>query len=126
MSDVRQFLSDPARMGKITAIDMRMYRNTPRGKPQWSRTARITAEVNAPKISCGAPSWATLPRGSFDANRYINWRLFWDYSGGNVSENMCQQLSFWYKALRPADPAGGDHDRRRLIYGKTAARCPTR
>src|SRR5260370_8659840 len=35
----------------------------------------------------------------FDANRYINWRFYWDYSGGNVYENMCHQLSFWYKAL---------------------------
>jgi predicted dehydrogenase len=35
----------------------------------------------------------------FDANRYINWRFFWDYSGGNVYENMCHQLSFWYKVM---------------------------
>src|SRR6201996_3217771 len=46
MSDVRQFVSEPDRMGKITAIDMHMFRNTPRGKPQWSRTARITSDVN--------------------------------------------------------------------------------
>jgi predicted dehydrogenase len=35
----------------------------------------------------------------FDPNRYINWRFFWDYSGGNVYENMCHQLSFWYKVM---------------------------
>ncbi len=39
------------------------------------------------------------PDVPFDANRYINWRFFWDYSGGNVYENMCHQLSFWYKAM---------------------------
>jgi predicted dehydrogenase len=39
------------------------------------------------------------PERPFDANRYINWRFFWDYSGGNVFENMCHQLAFWYKAL---------------------------
>jgi predicted dehydrogenase len=98
MSDVRMFLSDRERVGRITAIDMRMYRNTPRGKPQWSRTARITPEVNAENIL-----WESFlgdaPRREFDANRYMNWRLFWDYSGGNVYENMCHQVSFWYKAL---------------------------
>jgi hypothetical protein len=35
----------------------------------------------------------------FDANRYINWRYFWDYSGGGVHENLSQQLAFWYKTL---------------------------
>ena len=29
MTDVRQFLSEPDRMGKITAMTMHMYRNTP-------------------------------------------------------------------------------------------------
>ena len=36
----------------------------------------------------------------FDANRFIHWRYFWDYSGGNVSESMSQQLAFWYRALQ--------------------------
>jgi predicted dehydrogenase len=98
MSDVKMFLSDPERMGKITAIDMHMYRNTPHGKPQWSRTARITADVNAENVL-----WKSFlgeaPEREFDANRYMNWRYFWDYSGGNVYENMCHQMSFWYKAL---------------------------
>ena len=40
------------------------------------------------------------PAHDFDANRYINWRYFWDYSGGNVYENMCHQVEFWYKALK--------------------------
>src|SRR6202034_1395631 len=35
----------------------------------------------------------------FDAQRFINWRFFEDYSGGNVYENLSQQLAFWYKAL---------------------------
>ena len=29
----------------------------------------------------------------------VNWRFFWDYSGGNVYENMCHQLAFWYKVM---------------------------
>ena len=39
------------------------------------------------------------PKHPFDANRYINWRFYWDYSGGNFYENMCHQVAFWYKVL---------------------------
>lgn len=98
MSDVRQFLADPRRMGRITAVDMRMYRNTPRGKPQWSRAARVTPEVNASNID-----WAAFlgdaPGCDFDPQRFLNWRLYWDYSGGSVFEHMSHQLGFWYRAL---------------------------
>jgi predicted dehydrogenase len=98
MIDVQQFLSDPERLGKITAIDMHMYRNTPHGKPQWSRTARITPDVN-PENVLWKSFLGEAPQREFDPNRYMNWRFFWDYSGGNVYENMCHQVSFWYKAL---------------------------
>ena len=35
----------------------------------------------------------------FDAQRYMNWRFYWDYSGGNVFENMVHQVGFWYRAF---------------------------
>jgi predicted dehydrogenase len=84
-------------MGKISAIHMVMYRNTPHGKPQWSRPIYpdMTPENILWKQFLG--DTRDLP---FDANRYINWRFFWDYSGGNVYENMCHQVSFWYKAMK--------------------------
>ncbi|HXS93789.1 MAG TPA: Gfo/Idh/MocA family oxidoreductase [Candidatus Limnocylindrales bacterium] len=86
----------PELMGKITYIHGVMYRNTPHGKPQWSRP--VTPDMNPENIV-----WKSFlgeaPPHAFDANRYINWRFFWDYSGGNVYENMCHQLSFWYKAM---------------------------
>jgi len=86
----------PANMGKITMIHAHMYRNTPHGKPQWSRPIYpdMTPENIIWKSFLGEAR--DLP---FDANRYRNWRFFWDYSGGNVYENMCHQLSFWYKVL---------------------------
>jgi len=86
----------PEAMGKITAIHAHMFRNTPHGKPQWSRPAYpdMTPENILWKSFLGE-----APPVDFDANRYINWRFFWDYSGGNVYENMCHQLSFWYKVL---------------------------
>jgi len=86
----------PENMGKITMIHGHMYRNTPHGKPQWSRP--VYPDMTPENII-----WRSFLGESkqvdFDPNRYINWRFFWDYSGGNVYENMCHQLSFWYKVL---------------------------
>ncbi len=95
IADAQGFLK-PELMGKITAIHSHMYRNTPHGKPQWSRPTfpDMTAENIIWKSFLGE-----APQHEFDANRYINWRLFWDYSGGNVYENMCHQLSIWYKVM---------------------------
>jgi predicted dehydrogenase len=83
-------------VGKITAIHAHMYRNTPHGKPQWSRPVfpDMTPENIIWKSFLGE-----APQHDFDANRYVNWRFFWDYSGGNVYENMCHQLAFWYKVM---------------------------
>ena len=74
-----------------------MYRNTPHGKPQWSRPVYpdMTSEHIIWKAFLGE-----APQHEFDPNRYANWRFFWDYSGGNVYENMCHQLSFWYKVMK--------------------------
>ena len=95
MTDAIAFLNS-AKMGKITALPMSMYRNTPHGKPQWSRP--VYPDMTPENII-----WSSFlgeaPKREFDANRYINWRFFFDYSGGNVYENMCHQLAFWYKAL---------------------------
>jgi len=95
MTDALSYLK-PDLMGKITYIQSRMYRNTPHGKPQWSR--QIYPDMTPENIV-----WKSFlgeaPQRPFDANRYLNWRFFWDYSGGNVFENMCHQLSFWYKAM---------------------------
>jgi predicted dehydrogenase len=93
VADAMTFLK-PELMGKITSIEAHMYRNTPHGKPQWSR--QIYPDMTAENIV-----WKSFlggaPERPFDANRYINWRFFWDYSGGNVYENMCHQVAFWYK-----------------------------
>jgi predicted dehydrogenase len=108
LADVAQFLTPADRMGQISALAMRNYRNTPRGKAQWARPALLTADVNPQNVVWNAFAGDT----EFDANRLIHWRYFWDYSGGNVSENMSQQLAFWYRALnlqipRSATMSGG-------------------
>ena len=96
VTDAANFLAT-GNVGKITAIHAHMYRNTPHGKPQWSRPVY-------PDMTTESIMWKSFlgeaPPREFDANRYVNWRFFWDYSGGNVYENMCHQLSFWYKVMR--------------------------
>jgi len=111
LSDVYQFLSPADRIGKVSALVMRNYRNTPLGKAQWARPALLTSDVNPHNVAWDSFVGETSAR-AFDANRFIHWRYFWDYSGGNVSENMSQQLAFWYQALglqipRSATMSGG-------------------
>ncbi len=93
--DALSFLK-PDLVGKVTMIEAHMYRNTPHGKPQWARPVYpdMTPENIVWKSFLGE-----APQTPFDANRYLNWRFFWDYSGGNVYENMCHQLAFWYKIM---------------------------
>jgi predicted dehydrogenase len=95
VADAVSFLQD-RKLGRITAINAMMFRNTPHGKPQWSRP--VTPQMTAENILWNR-FLGEAPKVPFDPNRYINWRFFWDYSGGNVYENMCHQLSFWYKVL---------------------------
>ncbi len=89
-------LATPENLGKITALHAHMYRNTPHGKPQWSRP--VFPDMTPENIIWPA-FLGEAPKVAFDANRYINWRFFWDYSGGNYYENMCHQVAFWYKVL---------------------------
>jgi predicted dehydrogenase len=94
-ADAAKFLTSEL-VGKLTAIRAHMYRNTPRGKAQWSRP--VYPDMMAHNIDWKAFLGETEDR-PFDANRYVNWRYFWDYSGGNVHENMCHQVAFWHKML---------------------------
>lgn len=95
VTDAAAFLK-PELMGKITAIRAQFFRNTPRGKPQWSRP--LYPDMNPANIAWHS-FLGSAPRREFDADRYLNWRLYWDYSGGNVTENLSEQLAFWYKLL---------------------------
>jgi predicted dehydrogenase len=95
VADAQSFLK-PELIGKITAINAHMYRNTPHGKPQWARP--VYPGMDEANIDWRA-FLGDAPERPFDANRFLNWRFFWDYSGGNVFENMCQQVAFWYKTL---------------------------
>jgi predicted dehydrogenase len=95
VTDALNYLAS-GNVGHVTAIRASMYRNTPHGKPQWTRP--VYPDMTAETIDWNA-FVGSAPVRDFDADRYINWRLFQDYSGGNVHENMSQQLAFWYKVM---------------------------
>ena len=95
VADASNYLASGG-LGQVTAIRARMYRNTPHGKPQWTRP--VYPDMTPDRIAWSA-FLGNAPARDFDADRYINWRLFNDYSGGNVHENMSHQIAFWYKVM---------------------------
>jgi predicted dehydrogenase len=93
--DVPMMLADD-KLGHISELRANHYRNHTDQAPPWVR--EIPADATPENIR-----WQEFlgdaPRIEFDAFRFINWRLFWDYSGGNVFENFVHQLGFWFQAL---------------------------
>src|SRR5437763_12090561 len=87
-------LAAPDRMGTITAVHTHHYRNRPYGG--WKRS--IPPDCNLEHIAWKEFEGEAAPH-DFDPQRFMNWRFFWDYSGGNVFENMVHQVGFWYKVL---------------------------
>jgi predicted dehydrogenase len=81
-------------MGRITAIHAHMYRNSPYGG--WKRAIPDDCNPHHVEWKAFEGEAALHP---FDPNRVINWRFFWDYSGGNIFENMVHQVGFWFKAM---------------------------
>ncbi len=87
-------LATPERMGAITALHIHHFRNAPYGG--WMR--EIPPDCDLEHVDWKSFQGEAKPY-PFDPQRYMNWRFFWDYSGGNVFENMVHPVGFWYKAL---------------------------
>jgi predicted dehydrogenase len=87
-------LYTPDRLGTVTAVHTHHYRNAPYGG--WKRN--IPPDCNLEHVGWKEFEGEAAPH-DFDPQRFINWRFFWDYSGGNVFENMVHQVAFWYKVL---------------------------
>ena len=82
------------RLGTITAIQAHHYRNAPYGG--WLR--EVPPDCDAEHVDW--PAFEGEARHyAFDPQRYMNWRFYWDYSGGNCFENMVHQVAFWYQVL---------------------------
>lgn len=88
-------LATPENMGTITMIETHHFRNSPYGG--WIR------KVVPPDCDAQHIDWPLFEgeakRHPFDPDRYLNWRFYWDYSGGNMFENMVHQIGFWYPLL---------------------------
>ena len=93
--DARKWIKDGL-VGKVASVESWMSRNTPRGKGQWVRP--IPEDCNAQNVN-----WKAFlngrPNRPFDAHKFINWRLYWEFSGGNVTENMVHQIGWIIGAL---------------------------
>jgi hypothetical protein len=79
-----------------------MSRNTPHGKGQWVRPT--PSDCTPANVNWGA-FLNGRPDQPFDAYKFINWRLFWEFSGGNVTENMVHQIAWIMSALNLPVPS---------------------
>ena len=95
LKDARRWM-ESGKVGKVTSVDAWMSRNTPEGKGQWVRP--VPPDCNPDHVN-----WKLFLDGRneprFDGNKFINWRLFWEFSGGNVTENMVHQIAWIISAL---------------------------
>jgi len=95
LADAKQWIKD-GYVGKVTMVESWMSRNTKHGQGQWVRA--VPADCNPANVN-----WDAFLNGrktrAFDANKFINWRLFWEFSGGNVTENMVHQIAWIMSAL---------------------------
>jgi predicted dehydrogenase len=93
--DAKQMIKD-GWVGKVTHVESWMSRNTPHGKGQWVRA--VPSDCTAQNVN-----WSAFLNGRpdrpFDPFKLINWRLFWEFAGGNCAENMVHQVAWIMGAL---------------------------
>lgn len=87
--------------GKITMVEAWMSRNSRQGHPQWRRP--IPADCDPQHINYSL-FLNDRPKEAFNAEHFINWRLYWEFSGGNVTENMVHQMAWIISAMDLKEP----------------------
>lgn len=96
LTDAREWIKQ-GWVGKVTHVESWMSRNTPHHKGQWVRP--VPPDCNAQNVD-----WQAFLNGRpdrpFDGYKLINWRLFWEFSGGNCAENMVHQIAWIMSALQ--------------------------
>ena len=101
LADAKKWIKD-GMLGKVTHVESWMSRNSPHGQGQWVRP--LPSDCNPQSVN-----WSAFLNGRadrpFDANKFINWRLFWEFSGGNVTENMVHQIAWMMSALELPVPS---------------------
>jgi predicted dehydrogenase len=88
--DAKRWVEE-GKLGKITQVESWMSRNTPHGHGQW---VRGVGKDCTPENVGWDQFLMNRPKTAFDGNRFINWRLFWEFSGGNITENMIHQIAW--------------------------------
>jgi predicted dehydrogenase len=101
LADARKWLKDGS-VGKVTEVEAWMSRNSPHGKAQWVR--EVPADCTAQNVNWNA-FLNGRPDRPFDGYKFINWRLYWEFSGGNVTENMVHQIAWIMTALELPIPS---------------------
>jgi predicted dehydrogenase len=101
LADSKKWIADGV-VGKITQVESWMSRNTPHGKGQWVRP--VPSDCTAQNVNWNA-FLNGRPDQAFDPYKFINWRLYWEFSGGNITENMVHQIAWIMSALDLPVPA---------------------
>jgi predicted dehydrogenase len=94
-TDARRMVKD-GWLGKVTHVESWMSRNTPHGKGQWVRP--VPSDCTAQNVDWNA-FLNGRPDMPFDGFKFINWRLFWEFAGGNCAENMVHQIAWIMSVL---------------------------
>jgi predicted dehydrogenase len=101
LADARKWIKAGI-VGKVAQVESWMSRNTPHGKGQWVR--KVPSDCTAQNVN-----WKAFLNGrpdrEFDAFKFINWRLYWEFSGGNITENMVHQIAWIMTALDLPEPS---------------------
>jgi len=101
LADARKWIKD-GMVGKVTQVESWMSRNSQHGKGQWVR--QVPPDCTAQNVN-----WKAFLNGrpdrEFDPFKFINWRLYWEFSGGNVTENMVHQIAWIMTALDLPEPS---------------------
>jgi predicted dehydrogenase len=95
LADAKQWIKDGV-LGKVTQVGSWMSRNSPHGQGQWVRP--LPSDCTPQHVNWDA-FLNGRPDRPFDANKFINWRLFWEFSGGNITENMVHQIAWVMSAM---------------------------
>ena len=98
--DAQQWVRDGL-PGKITQVEAWMSRNSTHGHPQWRRP--LPPDCNPEHVNYSL-FLDGRPKEAFSAERFINWRLYWEFSGGNVTENMVHQIAWITTVLGLKEP----------------------
>lgn len=93
VEEIREYVKS-GQLGIITQLHTFHYRNAPYGG--WKRSIPTDCDLQHVDWKAFEGEAKQYP---FDPNRFINWRFFWDYSGGNCFENMVHQVGYWFKVL---------------------------